>query len=126
MANYSKATLKKEFGDLLVGYSFGAKYPFVCKTFSKEAILVFNGIDTSGDTTNLAIVLKTAINKQWPGQKLDFVKSLSSMQASGAFKLVFENDDFMFYVNAGANDKITDCDFPVEIKFEPRSSCICC
>ncbi len=127
MTSGPKTTLLNEFRNLLRGCDFGKRTPFVYKDFPRQAMLNFNGIDQRGDTRNAAALLKVAINDVWGNHQLEHVPLLSSMDMTGAFKFVFENDDLSVYFHGGAGvTSVTDCDFPVEIKFKPHSSCICC
>jgi hypothetical protein len=127
MSGGPKTTLLNEFRNLLKECDFGKRTPFVYEDFPRQAMLNFNGIAKRGDTRNAAALLKVAMDEKWGNRQLEHVPLLSSMDMTGAFKFVFENDDLRVYFYGGVDvTPVPNCDFPVQIKFEPHSSCICC
>jgi len=134
MADNTKIDLLIEFRKLVNRCSFEKPTPFVYKDFPREAITKFytNHAQTR-DSRLLAGVLTTAMNESWKNNQLKFVPLLSSVDATGDFKFVFDNDDYRVHIVGGwqVNEvwkmKVESVvTFPVLIVFKPNSNCICC
>ena len=123
-----KMDLLNAFRNLLEKCPFGvSRSIFVYEEFPKEAMKKYNAADNNRNVRNPAALLKRAMNESWPKNQLEFVALLSEMDMSGNFKFTFDNDDLKVCIYAGEKvEKHYNCDFPVEIKFESHSSCICC
>jgi hypothetical protein len=130
MAEFDTASLAllKQFKSMLGACPFGKQSPFLYSQFNQDDMtnLITGQTHKEGDTRNTLKLFQEAMRVMWNKTPRPIPNSCF-IYKSGAFELVFEDDEYRINVNAGVKaTPIPGCDFPVEIKFIPHSSCICC